>query len=75
MQDPLKYYNNNMVSTLRLLGKIKEYGARLVYSSTTATYGELKTYLFLRLTDGAINPYGETKPAVKHYFWWMSLTA
>lgn len=75
VQDPLKYYNNNMVSTLRLLGKIKEYGVkRLVYSSTTATYGEPENIPILE-TDGTVptNPYGETKLAVEKALKWVDV--
>ncbi len=39
--DPLKYYNNNVLGTLKLIGKMKEYGVKnIVFSSTAATYGE-----------------------------------
>lgn len=49
--DPLKYYNNNVVSTLCLLTKMKEYGVdKIVFSSTAATYGEPRTYLSSRPT-------------------------
>ncbi len=70
--EPLKYYNNNMVSTLRLLGKMKEYGVkRLVFSSTAATYGEPENIPILE-TDRVFptNPYGETKLAVENVLKW-----
>ena len=70
--EPLKYYNNNMVSTLRLLGKMKEYGVkRLVFSSTAATYGEPENIPVLE-TDRTFptNPYGETKLAVEKVLKW-----
>lgn len=70
--EPLKYYNNNMVSTLRLLGKMKEYGVkRLVFSSTAATYGEPENIPILE-TDRTFpaNPYGETKLAVEKVLKW-----
>jgi len=39
--DPLRYYNNNVVSTLSLLAKMKEYGVgKIVFSYTAAIYGE-----------------------------------
>ncbi|MGE5614794.1 MAG: UDP-glucose 4-epimerase GalE [Bacillota bacterium] len=72
VQDPLKYYNNNVVSTLRLLGKMKEYGVRrLVFSSTAATYGEPENIPILE-TDRTLptNPYGETKLAVERALKW-----
>lgn len=70
--EPLKYYNNNMVSTLRLLGKMKEYGVKkLVFSSTAATYGEPENIPILE-TDRTFptNPYGETKLAVEKVLKW-----
>ena len=70
--EPLKYYNNNMVSTLRLLGKMKDYGVkRLVFSSTAATYGEPENSPILE-TDRTFptNPYGETKLAVEKVLKW-----
>ncbi len=70
--DPLKYYNNNMVSTLGLLGKMKDYGVkRLVFSSSAATYGEPENIPILE-TDKTLptNPYGETKLAVEKVLKW-----
>ncbi len=70
--EPLKYYNNNMVSTLRLLDKMKEYGVkRLVFSSTAATYGEPENTPILE-TDRTFptNPYGETKLSVEKVLKW-----
>jgi UDP-glucose 4-epimerase len=70
--DPLKYYNNNMVSTLRLLSKMKDYGVkRLVFSSTAATYGEPESNPIVE-TDRTLptNPYGETKLSVEKALKW-----
>ena len=72
VKDPLKYYNNNVVSTLRLLGRMKEYGAkRLVFSSTAATYGEPENIPILE-SDRTLptNPYGETKLTVEKLLKW-----
>lgn len=72
VKEPLKYYNNNVVSTLRLLGMMKEYGVkRLVFSSTAATYGEPENIPILE-TDRTMpsNPYGETKLAVEKALKW-----
>jgi len=68
MEDPEKYYRNNVVGSLRLLSAMREAGVkRLVFSSTAATYGE---------PDAApipedhptrpINAYGQTKLDVEH---------
>ncbi len=70
--DPLKYYNNNMVSSLRLLSKMKEYGVKnIVFSSTAATYGEPENTPILE-TDRTLptNPYGETKLSVEKALKW-----
>ncbi len=70
--DPLKYYQNNMVSTLCLLSKMKDFGVkRLVFSSTAATYGEPENNPILE-TDRTFptNPYGETKLSVEKALKW-----
>ncbi|MBZ4646330.1 MAG: UDP-glucose 4-epimerase [Petroclostridium sp.] len=70
--EPLKYYNNNVVSTLKLLTKMKECGVnRIVFSSTAATYGEPENIPILE-TDKTqpTNPYGETKLAVEKALKW-----
>lgn len=70
--DPLKYYNNNVVSTLRLLTKMKEYGVKkIVFSSTAATYGEPENTPILE-SDRTLptNPYGETKLSVEKALKW-----
>ncbi|RCX13483.1 UDP-galactose 4-epimerase [Anaerobacterium chartisolvens] len=70
--EPLKYYNNNVVSTLRLVGKMKEYGVKkIVFSSTAATYGEPENIPILE-TDRTLptNPYGETKLSVEKALKW-----
>lgn len=72
--EPLKYYNNNVVSTLCLVSKMKEYGVdKLVFSSTAATYGEPKNIPILE-TDPTepTNPYGETKLSVEKALKWFS---
>lgn len=72
--DPLKYYNNNVVSTLCLLNKMKQYGVdKIVFSSTAATYGEPKNIPILE-TDPTepTNPYGQTKLAVEKALKWCS---
>jgi UDP-glucose 4-epimerase len=70
--EPLKYYNNNVVSTLRLIGKMKEYGVKkIVFSSTAATYGEPENIPILE-SDRTFptNPYGETKLTVEKALKW-----
>jgi len=70
--DPLKYYNNNMLSSLKLLTKMKEAGVdKIVFSSTAATYGEPENVPILE-TDRTLptNPYGETKLSVEKALKW-----
>ena len=41
MQDPLKYYDNNLHGTMVLLASMVAHGVdKIVFSSTAATYGE-----------------------------------
>lgn len=63
VEQPAKYYENNVVGTLNLLEAMRAAGvARLVFSSTCATYGNP---LRLPLEDShpqqPVNPYGMTK--------------
>lgn len=64
VQMPLKYYRNNLDSTLALCDVMQEKGVRrLVFSSSATVYG-LATELPLRETTptgGVTNPYGQTK--------------
>ena len=72
VSNPLKYYNNNVVSTLRLITKIKECEIkRIIFSSTAAVYGEPENTPILE-TDRTMpkNPYGETKLTVENALKW-----
>jgi UDP-glucose 4-epimerase len=60
---PLAYYDNNVVGTLRLLEVMRECGVKtLVFSSSATVYGDP---IRLPLTEdhplSATNPYGQTK--------------
>ena len=60
---PLAYYDNNVVGTLRLLQAMQETGVRtLVFSSSATVYGEPR---YLPIDEahptGATNPYGRSK--------------
>ncbi|MFC4779588.1 UDP-glucose 4-epimerase GalE [Paenibacillus sp. GCM10023252] len=73
MQNPGKYYHNNVYGTLCLLDKMNEYGVRrIVFSSTAATYGEpenvpIDEYDRTKPT----NAYGETKLAMEKMMSWF----
>lgn len=63
VQDPLKYYNNNVVGTLSLLQAMRVVGVQhLIFSSTCAVYGNPQTSVLREDHPfGPINPYGESK--------------
>jgi UDP-glucose-4-epimerase GalE len=63
MQDPGKYYRNNVISTLVLLESMHAHGIRdLVFSSSCATYGDPEyTPLDEAHPQRPMSPYGETK--------------
>ena len=64
---PLKYYENNVVNTVRLLSGMADAGVkRLVFSSTCATYGEPTVMpITEETTQIPVNPYGRTKLAIE----------
>jgi len=72
VQDPLKYYDNNLITAQRLLVGMEKYGIdKIVFSSTAATYGEPES-IPIRETDRKepTNPYGETKLAIENMLKW-----
>lgn len=68
VNDPLKYYENNVGNTIQLLLAMKDAGVtKFVFSSTCATYGEPDTLPLLEdMPQSPINPYGATKLHVEH---------
>lgn len=65
--DPAKYYQNNVVATLNLLEAMREAGVmRIVFSSTTATYG-VPTQIPITEAEPQrpINPYGFSKLVIE----------
>jgi UDP-glucose-4-epimerase GalE len=67
VQQPAKYYQNNLVNTLNLLEALRRHEIqRLVFSSTCATYGVPPRVPITEETpQQPINPYGFTKLAVE----------
>jgi UDP-glucose 4-epimerase len=65
--DPGKYYQNNVAATLELLEAMRESGVwRIVFSSTTATYGQPEKIPIAETTpQQPINPYGFTKLVIE----------
>jgi UDP-arabinose 4-epimerase len=63
VQDPGKYYRNNVAGTLTLLEAMRDHGIqRLIFSSTCATYGVPEQIpIDERHPQRPINPYGASK--------------
>ncbi|AZB40969.1 UDP-glucose 4-epimerase GalE [Bacillus sp. FJAT-42376] len=72
VEDPLKYYDNNVYGALCLLKVMKEFDVKkIVFSSTAAAYGEAET-IPIREDEPTepTNPYGETKLAIEKMLKW-----
>jgi UDP-glucose 4-epimerase len=67
VQDPSKYYRNNLVKTLALLDAMRVHGInKFIFSSTAATFGEPQyTPIDERHPQHPINPYGRSKLMVE----------
>jgi UDP-glucose 4-epimerase len=63
VQDPVKYFNNNVNNSLKLIEMMEECNVRkIVFSSSAAVYGEPKEIPISEEHPCApTNPYGETK--------------
>lgn len=74
MNNPYKYYENNVYGTLCLLEKMMEYNVdKIVFSSTAAVYG-VPEHIPIE-EDNLTNPtnvYGETKLVMERMFDWFS---
>jgi UDP-glucose 4-epimerase len=67
VEQPAKYYQNNVVNTLNLLNAMQTFDVkRFIFSSTAATFGEPQ---YTPIDEGhpqqPINPYGRTKLMVE----------
>jgi UDP-glucose 4-epimerase len=67
VRDPVSYYDNNVVGTLRLIAAMQDAGVKkIVFSSSATVYGVPK---FLPFSEdhplSATNPYGRTKLMVE----------
>ena len=68
VNEPSKYYRENVIHTWNLLEAMRAHGVRdIVFSSTAATYGEPRS---VPITEDhpqqPINPYGRTKLHMEH---------
>jgi UDP-glucose 4-epimerase len=72
VQEPSKYYHNNVVAGLVLLDAMRECGIKpIVFSSTAATYGEPEEQPIRETTStNPTNTYGETKLAFEKAMHW-----
>ncbi|WP_214892773.1 UDP-glucose 4-epimerase GalE [Exiguobacterium sp. H66] len=63
VENPAKYYENNVSNTLTLLTKMMEYNVKkFIFSSTAATYGLTEDEMITEKTTlNPINPYGRSK--------------
>ncbi|NGP43971.1 UDP-glucose 4-epimerase GalE [Bacillaceae bacterium SIJ1] len=72
VEDPLAYYENNVVGTFNLINTMVKHGVKkIVFSSTAATYGNPED---VPIKENAptvpTNPYGETKLAIERMLHW-----
>ncbi len=73
MENPIKYYRNNVIGSLSLLeAMVKADVKKIVFSSTCAVYGEpSKIPIEETCETKPTNPYGETKLAVERALKWF----
>ena len=74
MQDPGKYFRNNVTNTINLLDAMVERGiGQIVFSSTCATYGTPERVpIDEQHPQHPVNPYGETKLVIERALHWYS---
>jgi UDP-glucose 4-epimerase len=72
VEQPAKYYHNNVVAGLVLLDAMRDCGVKkILFSSTAATYGEPESQpIFETAPTNPTNPYGETKLAFERAMHW-----
>ena len=75
MEMPEKYYENNLVSTMKLLNVMKEYNCKyIVFSSTAAVFGEPENIPILEDDrKEPTNTYGETKLSMEKMLKWYDV--
>jgi UDP-arabinose 4-epimerase len=75
MQEPGKYFRNNVINTINLLDSMIEQGiGQIVFSSTCATYGlPERVPIDERHPQHPVNPYGETKLIIERALHWYSV--
>ena len=68
VQNPAKYYQNNVVATFQLLEAMRTSGvSKIVFSSTCATYGQPDNVPIVETeSQEPVNPYGFTKLVIEN---------
>lgn len=74
MQEPIKYYNNNLYGTMNLLECMESNNVKnIVFSSTAAVYGEPERVPIAESDfTNPTNTYGETKLSMEKMMKWQS---
>jgi len=72
VENPAKYYDNNITGTLTLLNLMQKHGVKkLVFSSSASVYGIPETVPITEdMPTAPISPYAETKLAAEKIFKW-----
>lgn len=72
MQDPLKYFDNNVYGTIVVLESMAKHGVKkIVFSSSAATYGKHDVMPITETYETRpTNPYGETKLMMEKMMQW-----
>lgn len=72
LQEPHRYFTNNVVGTINLLQMMVKYGVqRFMFSSTAAVYGEPQRLpIDENHPTAPNNPYGESKLAIERMLGW-----
>lgn len=73
VEQPLRYYRNNVAGPINLLSAMKEVGVRkFVFSSSCTVFGDSPVQPITEdLPRTAISPYGQTKLDIEHLLEWV----
>ena len=77
VDDPAKYWRNNVLGSLNLLEVCAEHGCeRVIFSSTCATYGDQDNVVLTEASEQRpVNAYGSSKRAVEEMLQQMSISS
>lgn len=77
VDDPIKYWRNNVIGSLNLFQVCAEHGCeRVIFSSTCATYGDHDNVVLTEASEQRpLNPYGSSKLAVEEMLRQISKSA